>query len=292
MRSTSFLRLSACVWLALLTPALAQDVDSGLEVQVNPGAARSGGATLLYPGGEFMRSVPPLLYPGEKGGPIRLHMPSRHRVVRAASALKSTVEATAEPRAEPKPKAKPKPRVARAEPAPPQQQAQPAQPAQPAQEPSNPYFGTPDLSNVFGQQPQAPRPQPKVASVAPRPAPKPAAPAPAAPATDAGLTKRSVILFAKDAADPAEGALGAIKFLASDLNAAMTRAASRVELQAYGGAKGDKGSDARRLSLKRALAIRQVLIQDGVSADRIDVRAMGGADDSGPADRVDVYVRA
>jgi flagellar motor protein MotB len=64
-----------------------------------------------------------------------------------------------------------------------------------------------------------------------------------------------------------------------------------VELQAFGGAKGDKGSDARRLSLKRALSIRQVLIDDGVSADRIDVRAMGGTDDTGPADRVDVYVK-
>ena len=72
----------------------------------------------------------------------------------------------------------------------------------------------------------------------------------------------------------------------------MSGPGSRIELQAFGGAKGDKGSDARRLSLKRALSIRQVLIDDGVSPDRIDVRAMGGSDDTGPADRVDVYVRA
>jgi outer membrane protein OmpA-like peptidoglycan-associated protein len=147
---------------------------------------------------------------------------------------------------------------------------------------------------VFGgaQTPPKPAPAPqkppaRVASAAPPPA-QSAKPA----TTEAGLVKRSVILFAKDAPDPAEGALGAIKFLATDLNAAMTRPASRVELQAYGGPKGDKGSDARRLSLKRALAIRQVLIEDGVSADRIDVRAMGGADDTGPLDRVDVFVRA
>ncbi|HEX4634536.1 MAG TPA: OmpA family protein, partial [Rhizomicrobium sp.] len=106
------------------------------------------------------------------------------------------------------------------------------------------------------------------------------------------LTKQSVILFAKDAPDPAKSALGAIKFLAGSLNASMTSPGARVELQAFGGTKGDKGSDARRLSLKRALAIRQVLIEDGVSADRIDVHAMGGVDDTGPADRVDVYVRA
>ena len=123
----------------------------------------------------------------------------------------------------------------------------------------------------------APQPKPppkKLASAAPPPA--------AAAGSEAGLTKRSVILFAKDAADPAEGALKSIGFLAADLNAAMTGPGSRVELQAFGGSQGDKGSDARRLSLKRALAIRQILIDDGVSADRIDVRAMGGVDDTGP----------
>jgi outer membrane protein OmpA-like peptidoglycan-associated protein len=107
-----------------------------------------------------------------------------------------------------------------------------------------------------------------------------------------GLSKRSVILFAPQAADPAEAALGAIKFLAGDLNHAMNTASARVQLQAYGGNRGDKGSDARRLSLKRALAIRQALIDDGVSADRIDVRAMGGVDDKGPSDRVDVFVKS
>jgi outer membrane protein OmpA-like peptidoglycan-associated protein len=136
---------------------------------------------------------------------------------------------------------------------------------------------------VFGNHPQ------QQASLAPPPVHT----APAGPVTGKeNLTKRSVILFAKDAPDPAQGALGAIKFLASDLNAAMSSPNARVELQAFGGIKGDKGSDARRLSLKRALSIRQVLIDDGVSADRIDVRAMGGADDTGPADRVDVYVKA
>jgi outer membrane protein OmpA-like peptidoglycan-associated protein len=107
-----------------------------------------------------------------------------------------------------------------------------------------------------------------------------------------GLTKRSVILFSAGASDPAAKALDSIKFLAGDLNAAMVSASSRIQLMAYGGDKGDKGSDARRLSLKRALSIRQVLIDDGVPSERIDVRAMGGADDGGPADRVDVFVKA
>jgi len=181
-----------------------------------------------------------------------------------------SVNPPATPRA---PRAAPPVRMASAAPPPP-----PPPRAQPAPAPTgvNPFVAQPNLSNVFTQ------------PARPAPAPKAAPP----PSDNAGLTKRSVILFAKEASEPAEGALGAIKFLAVDLNSAMTRPSSRVELQAFGGGKGDKGSDARRLSLKRALAIRQVLINDGVSPDRIDVRAMGGADDSGPADRVDVYVRA
>ena len=203
---------------------------------------------LLYPGGEYSRVMPPLLYPGERGGPIRLHMPGpRHRVVAHA--------------APPQPKPAPPKKIAKAEPA-------------PAQTPA-PFSTGPDLSHVFGNAPTPPKT------------------APAGPETgNENLSKRSVILFAKDAPDPAKSALGALKFLAGDLNAAMVTPNARVELQAFGGAKGDKGSDARRLSLKRALSIRQVLIDDGVAADRIGVRAMGGVDDTGPTDRVDVYVKA
>lgn len=278
MRSTTFLAVG--FWLAALGAAQAQvdsQVDSGLEVRVNPSASRAGSGTLLYPGGEYGRYVPQLLTPGERGGPISLHMPSKHRVSRGdvAATPRPKKVAAAAPPPEPKPQPAPKPAP---KPAP--------QPQAPAN--GSNTFGMPDYSNVFGNQQAA-----KPASAA-KPPVKTASAAPPPPASnnEAGLTKRSVILFAKDASDPAEGALGAIKFLAGDLNTAMTRSASRVELQAYAGAKGDKGSDARRLSLKRALAIRQVLIEDGVSADRIDVRAMGGVEDSGPADRVDVFVRA
>lgn len=271
MRSTTVLAVG--FWLAALGAAQAQ-VDSGLEVRMNPSAARAGSGTLLYPGGEYGRYVPQLLTPGEKGGPISLHMPSKHRVTTGdvAAAPRPKRVAVAAPPPAPKPKPAPK------------QEAK-AAPQQAPATGSN-TFGMPDYSNVFGGQPAKPAPAAKPLTKTASATPPPAS------SGEAGLTKRSVILFAKDASDPAEGALGAIKFLANDLNTAMTRSASRVELQAYAGAKGDKGSDARRLSLKRALAIRQVLIEDGVSADRIDVRAMGGVDDSGPADRVDVFVRA
>jgi outer membrane protein OmpA-like peptidoglycan-associated protein len=134
--------------------------------------------------------------------------------------------------------------------------------------------------------------KPQLASLGP--APKQATPKQAGlakPKGDphAGLTKQGQVLFAgADAAPQADD----VKSIATTLNSALDAGAARVELEAYGGGKGDKSSDARRLSLRRALAVRQLLIDNGVPADRIDVKALGGADDNGTADRVDVFIKA
>jgi outer membrane protein OmpA-like peptidoglycan-associated protein len=109
---------------------------------------------------------------------------------------------------------------------------------------------------------------------------------------DAGLAKRGAIIFEHDATDPQASQLNQIKLLAGDLNSAIEAGATQVQLQAFGGAPGDKSSEAKRISLRRALAIRQLLIDGGVPSSRIVTRAMGGATDSGEPDRVDVYVRA
>lgn len=50
----------------------------------------------------------------------------------------------------------------------------------------------------------------------------------------------------------------------------------------------DDPSTPRRLSLARALAVRAVLINEGIPSPRIYVRAMGGVAGQGPADRVDL----
>lgn len=107
----------------------------------------------------------------------------------------------------------------------------------------------------------------------------------------ANLTKRGAILFEKDAPSPSPAQYRGLQMLAADLNAALEVGTARIQIEAYGGAPGDKSSDARRLSLRRALAVRQLLIDNGIPSSRIDVRAMGGVDDKGPADRVDVFVR-
>jgi outer membrane protein OmpA-like peptidoglycan-associated protein len=65
----------------------------------------------------------------------------------------------------------------------------------------------------------------------------------------------------------------------------------RVRLAAFSGHPGDISSDARRLSLQRALAVRAYLAKKGIATERVDVLAFGGSTD-GTSDRVDVLVRA
>jgi outer membrane protein OmpA-like peptidoglycan-associated protein len=265
-----------CLAATSAVPAMAQ--YAGQDVSVNP--APGGRGVLLYPGGQYTRSVPALLQPGENpNAPIQLHMPTRRRAPALARAEAPAVAA------------QPKPVRQAAAPAPEDSSSgyHSDYPDVPTPPPAKP---APVEKPV--QKPAA-KPAPEKTKIArAEPAPSASAPPPVSPDVPLtpGLTKKSVILFAAAATDPSQSALGAIKFLAQELNKDLTGPSSRIQLQAFGGTPGDKGSDARRLSLKRALAIRQVLIDDGVPADRIDVHAGGGADDSGPTDRVDVYVKA
>ncbi|HEX9769365.1 MAG TPA: OmpA family protein [Kiloniellales bacterium] len=64
--------------------------------------------------------------------------------------------------------------------------------------------------------------------------------------------------------------------------------AQRVVLYAHAGGGGQGSSDARRLSLSRALAVRTFLVDRGVPADRIYLRPLGSGSDDGPPDRVDI----
>ena len=66
-----------------------------------------------------------------------------------------------------------------------------------------------------------------------------------------------------------------------------------AQILAYAGGTPDTVSQARRLSLTRALAVRTAMLNDGITADRLNVRAMGMgdpgmADRKLPPDRVDI----
>ena len=64
----------------------------------------------------------------------------------------------------------------------------------------------------------------------------------------------------------------------------------RVQLLAYAGGEGVSSSQARRLSLSRALAVRSHLIEQGIRSTRMDVRALGDTGKDGPDDRVDIRI--
>jgi outer membrane protein OmpA-like peptidoglycan-associated protein len=275
--------------LALAAPAQAQqEMYPGQSVTVNPSALPYGYAQPYY------------------GHPrVTLHKPVKRRVVRHAARPRPEQTAAVDvpgynvPPAESQPAAAPAPT-----PAPPAPKPKPVKaaaapkkappPVKAASTDTGSNSAVPfsfDAGSSFTPAPAEPpqskkKQQQQLASVAP--APKQTA---STGAGTGGLTRRSQIIFAAGVADPAPNALDAIKMLGGDLNSALNGGASRIQIQAYGGSRSDKSSDARRLSLKRALAIRQILIDAGVPGGKIDVRAMGGADD-GPPDRVDVFVRA
>ncbi|HEY3778901.1 MAG TPA: OmpA family protein [Rhizomicrobium sp.] len=162
---------------------------------------------------------------------------------------------------------------------------------QTSEHPAIPFnFGDEGTAATAGA-PPAPRGAPPMQTAALPPHPAAPAHASAAEAAHPGLTKHGAVMFTKGAPDPSPAQFNGVKLLASELATALESGGARVELDAYGGAPGDKSSDARRLSLRRALAVRQLLIDNGVPSSRIDVRALGGADDKGPSDRVDVFVR-
>ena len=81
-----------------------------------------------------------------------------------------------------------------------------------------------------------------------------------------------------------------VERLLASLAATMKKGDGRLQLKAYAGGSGETLSFARRLSLSRALSVRSFLIEKGIRSTRIDVRALGRAEDSRPAERVDIVL--
>jgi outer membrane protein OmpA-like peptidoglycan-associated protein len=94
------------------------------------------------------------------------------------------------------------------------------------------------------------------------------------------------IIFPGEAAELGPEARGALDGLVPRL-AANERL--RVEVLGYA-APGADASQARRVSLARALAVRSYLVDKGVKTARVDVRALGSRPEGEPADRVDLVL--
>lgn len=65
----------------------------------------------------------------------------------------------------------------------------------------------------------------------------------------------------------------------------------RLQIRAYAGGTPEAATQARRLSLDRALAVRSMLIDQGVRGTRIDIRALGNSAPEEPRDRVDILIQ-
>ena len=302
MRFTRTLYAALMLSAALASQAWAQAYPGEEDVTVNSGAIGRG--YLLYPGGKYGRTVRPLLQPGEKpDAVIHLHMPTHHHHRVATSVAANPAPVAPAPHVA-RTRAKPEPPVSTNIAALPEDSAArlvgagsvPAAPAKPPVKPMRTATTTPPpAANTgattvpfsFSGTPVAPSAPPtRTASATP-----PARTTPSVAAA-AGLKRQTMIPFAAGVTSLAPADVNAIHGLATTLNAAVGSGNARVQLDAFGGPRGDKSSDSRRLSLKRALVVRELLIEDGVPSEKIDVRAMGGADDSGAADRVDVFVRS
>ena len=270
--------LLPCLAVALslaATSATAQSIDGDVDVNLDALGLRGTQPEqprliLRYPGSDTAtREVPTLRYPD-------VPEPSPRPAPRA----------TAKPRPEPdtnKASAKPAP-------AKPATQPKAAAEATPA---VNQATATPDASSApepatvpAQAQAKAPveteAPTTESAALAAPAAPQPTpAAAPPLPQPDPAIAR---ILF-----DPGSVAiLGKARSELESIGQSLRYDRRRIELRAYAGEPGDKASDARRQSLRRGLAVHGYLIDLGIDKSRIDVRALGGVTDTGPADRVDV----
>lgn len=118
-------------------------------------------------------------------------------------------------------------------------------------------------------------------------------PTPPAPTPDTSLTAAELpapaaailrVLFAKDSSTLDDTSIAAV----NDFATSFKERGGRVALRGYAGTPGSSSSNMRRLSLRRVLAVRDYLLAQDISAERITVQALGGVRDTGPQDRVDI----
>lgn len=257
------------------------------DVVENPSGPNA--QVLLYPGGKYGRIVRnDLLEPGDTSGPIKLRKPGSKPPHKAK--VRPPVAGYAPLPVPPSRSSVVKPVAAQPKAPPPTKIAAPektpvkAQPSKPAPLRPAPRQNAPIVGIETRVAPARPAP------VVP-PVHNPVKVARMAPSVGDSIgQKRGTIMFEANASDPRSSSVQNINKLADSLGGALS-GKTRVQIQAYAGPKGDRSSDSRRLSLKRALIVRQLLIDGGIPSDRIDVHAMGGAADNGARDRVDVSLK-
>jgi outer membrane protein OmpA-like peptidoglycan-associated protein len=116
---------------------------------------------------------------------------------------------------------------------------------------------------------------------------KPAQVASRTPPTETSADGTIQISFNSGSSDLPSTASGALDQLVARMKSS---ADIRVQLHGFASGTSDSPSQARRMSLFRALSVRTYLMKKGIRSTRIDVRALGKKDDGEPVDRVDVII--
>ncbi|WP_259782767.1 OmpA family protein [Aestuariispira ectoiniformans] len=98
---------------------------------------------------------------------------------------------------------------------------------------------------------------------------------------------RTTIKFPEGVSDLPKGVRGALDKIAKDMDANQDQ---RLQLLGYAVTPGESPSQARRISLFRALSVRTYLMKQGVRSTRMDVRALGDKIEGGPPNRVDIVI--
>ena len=94
--------------------------------------------------------------------------------------------------------------------------------------------------------------------------------------------------FAKDATDMP---LGVSPFLSDLIKKLKGDQSIRLQLKGYAGSAKGSPSQARRVSLFRALSVRKYFIKQGIRSTRMDIRALGAKVKKGKPDRVDIEIK-
>lgn len=138
-------------------------------------------------------------------------------------------------------------------------------------------FTQPSAATVKAQGKPEPQPETQIAAISPEAASAPTKLAPGA---------APQVLFLAGGTQLDGSGMATLDALAQQL----TGTKERIELHAFAGKTADPASTPKKLALRRALAVRTYLINKGIDAGRITVKARGDATDGAP-ERVDI-VRA
>jgi outer membrane protein OmpA-like peptidoglycan-associated protein len=172
----------------------------------------------------------------------------------------------------------------------------------PVSETAEPGAASEEAGKALEPSDQAPETEKETAASASQEEPGSASAANTRSADQTGGTEAPSTATMVAAVSPADGAMASVTFLPSsadlsDEGKMQLRAlaeklsadsSARVQIRAYAESDSESPNAARRLSLSRALVVRGFLIDQGLNATRMQVRALGDRFEAGPPDRVDV----